>query len=223
LAISLTINDIKWLKKNYPNINIDTINNIIYGSISFKINFEGYRIEDEYSIKVNLNNLDTVGLPKVFETSGKIYNIAQKYNILPSDLHINDDGSFCLVIEGEEDKLFQNNFTVKEFFENSIEKFLYQISFYEKEGYFPWGEYAHGYLGLLELYAENGIEFDILLSKLNKIEILEALLINRQSQCLCGSGKKLRKCHPLIFKGINKLKSRALSIGFRFLKNQAEI
>jgi hypothetical protein len=207
LVVALTINDIKWLKKNYPNINIDTINNIIYGQISFKINFEGHRIEDEYSIKVDLNNFDTVGLPKVFETSGKIYNIAEKYNIPSHDLHINSDGSFCIVISGKEKELFKNDFTIEEFFKNGIEKFLYQISFYEKEGYFPWGEYAHGYLGFLELYAEDGIEFDSLLSKLDKLEIIECLLVNRQSMCLCGSREKLRKCHPLVFKGIQMIKN----------------
>ena len=50
------------------------------------------------------------------------------------------------------------------------------------------------------------MDLNTLLLKLNKIELLIAVLSNRQSKCLCGSGEKLRKCHPLVFQGINKIK-----------------
>jgi len=53
---------------------------------------------------------------------------------------------------------------------------------------------------------EGKIDLASLLTQLEKYEILTLININRQSLCLCGSGKKLRKCHPLIFKGINMLK-----------------
>ena len=136
MEVKLTSSDKDWLNKAYPDLVVDISKGIIYGEISFKLNFNGYKIDDRYQIRVDFNNLDTIGLPKVFEISDKIDNIAKKYNIHLEDLHINSDESFCIVIEGEESKLFKNNFTVKEFFENAIEKFLYQISFMKKKDTF---------------------------------------------------------------------------------------
>ena len=80
------------------------------------------------------------------------------------------------------------------------------MSYYEKEGQFPWGEYAHGKLGYIERYAENGISLDKLLSFFDKREIISLVLKTRQSTCLCESGEKMRLCHPLIFRGIQKMK-----------------
>lgn len=68
------------------------------------------------------------------------------------------------------------------------------------------GEYAHGYLGRIEHYAEGKTSLKSLIEKLDKKEIMKILLVNRQSECLCGSGKKLRKCHPMVFSGINRMK-----------------
>lgn len=206
MAINLTKSDIDWLQKKYPQLIVDTFNNKIYGQISFRLDYEGYKIEDTYSIKVDLNTLDIANLPKVYETSGKIYKVAKKYNVPNDDLHINRDGSFCIMIKGEAKQIFDNDFIIQEFFYNGIEKFLYQISFYDKEGYFPWGEYAHGYLGYLELFYEDKITLEDLISNLDKFELINICLVNRQSKCLCESNKKLRKCHPNVFGGIQKFK-----------------
>jgi len=105
-----------------------------------------------------------------------------------------------------EQKFFKNKFTIQEFFVNAIEGFLFQISHYEKYGNFLWGEYAHGFLGYIEMYAEGSITLQKLLSSLSKKELLVVVSTNRQSKCLCGSNEKLRKCHTKVFKGINKLK-----------------
>lgn len=207
MAFLLKQTDIEWLKSQYSCLHIDFIKNNIQGDISFKINYEGYRASDTYSIMVDLNKLDGFGLPKVYEESGKIYEIAKKYSIGIDGLHINPDGSFCMVIPGKEKDIFENGFTIQEFFQNGIEKFLFQMSYYEKNGKLPWGEYAHGYLGHIELYAEGEICFQEILNRITKIELFQVLLTNRQSKCLCGSGKKLRQCHKTIFKGIGKMKN----------------
>ncbi len=207
MAFLLREVDTGWIKTQYPKLSIDAVNNKIEGELSFKISFNGYKIEDAYMVKVDFDKLDSNGLPKVFETSGKIYDIARKYKVESEDLHINPDGSFCITIQGKEKELFHNAFTLQEFFQNGIEMFLFQMSYFDNEGKFPWGEYAHGYLGHLEYYAEGEIDIQELISRLTKVEIIKTLLLNRQSECLCGSRKKLRKCHPMILRGINKMKS----------------
>jgi hypothetical protein len=61
-------------------------------------------------------------------------------------------------------------------------------------------------LGHLETYAEGKIEINQLTSLLDQNEKSILINITRQSPCLCGSGKKLRNCHPLVFQGISKMK-----------------
>jgi len=193
-------------------MSINVIENKIEGELSFKINNDGYKIEDSYRVRVDFNKYDSNGFPQVFELSGKIYDIARKHKMDISNLHINPKGDFCLSIPKKKSIIDSQNFCLKDFFENHVEMFLYQMSYFDKEGKLPWGEYAHGYRGHIEYYAEGNINLNELLHRLDKIEIIQALMTNRQSQCLCGSGEKLRKCHPLVFAGVNKMKLQLRSV-----------
>ena len=207
MAIQLTQSDIDWVIDRYPNMEYDQNQNEFHGEIYFKRKHRGISIADAYSIKVSFNELDRyTKLPKVFCKTDKIKKIAEAYQIALEDLHINQDGSFCLTMEGEQQRYFEDGFTIQEFFKNSLEEFLFQISYFAKYGSFPWGEYAHGYLGYLERYASGSMTLQELFERLSKQEIARVLLTNRQSKCLCGKGKKMRKCHSLVFKGINKMK-----------------
>lgn len=207
MAIQLTQADIDWVSDRYPNIEFDRQNNQIYGELYFKREYEGKHIADAYSVRIFLNHIDKhTGLPKVICETDKIQRIAKVHHLDIGDLHINPGGTFCLAIEGEGKSFFNNGFTIQEFFKNSLEEFLFQISYFDKYGSFPWGEYAHGYLGHIEKYASGSISLQELFKRLSKEEMAVALLTNRQSECLCGKGEKIRKCHPLVFKGINKMK-----------------
>ena len=207
MAIQLTQADIDWVIDRYPNMEYDRDRNEFHGEIYFKREHGGVFIADAYSVGVSLNRLDKyTGLPKVFCKTYKIKKIAEAHQVALEDLHINSDGTFCLAIEGEGKSFFKDGFTIQEFFKNSLEEFLFQMSYFDKHGSFPWGEYAHGYLGYLEKYASGTMTLQELFNRLSKEELAKALLTNRQSKCLCGKGGKMRKCHPLVFKGINKMK-----------------
>lgn len=206
MGIILSPEDIEWLNTQYPKLKINQLEKVITGEIDFTRSYEGYEISDSYAVKISLTTSGASMLPKVYEVSDKIADMANRYKMKLIDLHINLDGSFCLAIQDREHELFTDGFNFQEFMPKALEPFLFQMSYFGKEGKFPWGEYAHGYLGHLELYAEGGITTTRLLELLDKQELIQALLTNRQSTCLCGRGKKLRKCHPLIFRGITKLK-----------------
>ncbi len=207
MAIQLSKEDIDWVLDRYPNMEYDGQKNHIFGELSFRREYQGTRIADAYPVRVFLNNLDTnTRLPKIICESNKIQEIAQKYKIDTSNLHINPDETFCLAIEGEEKSFFENRFTIQEFFINAVEGFLFQISHFNKYGSLPWGEYAHGYLGHIEKFASGTIDLQELFRRLKKEELAKVLVLNRQSRCLCGKGKKIRNCHPLVFRGINKMK-----------------
>ncbi|WP_345986623.1 SEC-C domain-containing protein [Sulfurimonas sp. HSL-1656] len=206
MEIKLSAEDIEWLITQYPKLQIDTFAKTITGDIDFTRSYEGYEISDSYTIQIILEASGNSMLPKVHELSNKIAEMAKRYKMELIDLHINTDRSFCTVIQDREHELFEDKFTIQEFMKKALEPFLFAMSYFDKEGRLPWGEYAHGYLGHLELFAEGGIDLERLLELLEKKELAQALLTNRQSRCLCGSGKKLRKCHPFVFRGINKLK-----------------
>jgi len=207
MAIQLSKKDIDWVLDRYPNMEYDRLNNQLFGELSFRREHQGALIADAYTVRIFLNHLDVnTGLPKIICESNKIRNIAQKYEIDTADLHINSDGTFCLAIEGEEESFFEHEFTIQEFFINTVEGFLFQISYFNEYGSLPWGEYAHGYLGHIEKFASGTISTQELFKRLTKEDLATALTTNRQSKCLCGKGKKMRHCHPLVFRGINKMK-----------------
>jgi len=207
MAIQLTHKDIDWVIDRYPNMEYDRQNNQFYGELYFKREHQDIAIADAYSVRIFFNELDDhTGLPKVVCETDKIQKIAETHQMAIGDLHINPDETFCLAIKGEEKSFFKVGFTIQEFFKNSVEEFLFQISYFDRYGSYPWGEYAHGYLGHIEKFASGSISLQELFGRLSKEEIAIALLTNRQSKCLCNSREKLRKCHPLVFKGINKMK-----------------
>lgn len=206
MDIELSQEDIEWLNTEYPNIKVDLLSEKLEGEIGFIRAYEGYEIADSYSVRISLKTDGNSILPKVYEISNKIASIVKKYKKELIDLHVNSDGSFCLAISEKEQSLFDHGFTIKEFFKNSLEPFLYQMSYYDHKGEFPWGEYAHRHLGYLELYAEEEINKNRLKELVGK-EYLDGLLsVNRQSLCICGSQRKIRSCHPLIYKAIRKIK-----------------
>jgi len=148
----LTKEDIEWIQTRYPKLKVIADEKYIEGELIFSRSYEGYKISDSYNLRILLSIEHGTMLPKVYEISDKIQKIAKIHNKDLSDLHMNSDQSFCLGIPERESEIFKNGFTIKEFFIKSVEQFLYQISFYAQKGYFPWGEYAHGYLGYLEVY-----------------------------------------------------------------------
>ena len=206
MDIILSQEDTEWINTKYPRLKIDPVSKNMIGDINFTRSYESYEVSDSYTIKIALKTSGTSMLPKVYEVSDKIMNTAIRHEKDMEDLHINTDGSFCLSIQDREDEFFEDKFTIQEFMQKAIEPFLFQMSYFDREGKFPWGEYAHGYLGYLELYAEGKINLDRLIDVMHKKEIIQILLKNRQSSCLCGSGKKLRICHPVVFRAVNKIK-----------------
>jgi hypothetical protein len=199
MATKLSQNDIRWVEDEYFELNFNSKKNTIEGEIYFSRKYNDVEIEDKYSIKIDLNS--GYILPRVFEISDKIMSTSKKYSVELSELHINPDKSFCLAIKPREHELFEKEFTIKEFFKNALEPFLFQMSFYDKYGKLPWGEYAHGNFGYYELYLEGKISLSKLEAYLGfnfKKDIV--CRINRQSLCFCGSKKLFRKCHSNIFK-----------------------
>lgn len=206
MVIKLTKEDILWLKEKYPNLKLEK-DGFLNGEVEFYRTFNDVPIKSSYFLEINLEPKQRSILPQIKEVHGEIEKISKELNSLTIDLHINKDNTICLCIDKKERDYFPNGFFIKSFFKDVLEPYLYWISFYRKYKKPPWDDYAHGELGYLELYAENSISID----ELKEYILTEKLLIFRKCKghypCFCGSGRKLRDCHKLLYNSVYKLKN----------------
>jgi hypothetical protein len=112
MAIVLTKSDCLELNKKLPNLNCELSNGVIWGTLDFKCCYDFDRcelvyvetgenyIQDAYEIRIDFNESDTFGFPKIYEPSGIIKEFAEASNLKLEDLHINKDNydSCCLGI-----------------------------------------------------------------------------------------------------------------------------
>jgi hypothetical protein len=155
--IKLTVEQVDFLKNEFPYLKYDVGKNAINGILSFNLKFgnEGEIIIDEYQIEIELNHVSDLGMPIVRETAKRIIEIAKNKNIPPDDLHLNNqNGEMCIIIPPKTKERYPNGFDLKILLEH-IQEHLYWISYFEKHNKAPWKEYGHGELGYFELYLED--------------------------------------------------------------------
>lgn len=209
--IPLQINDLKWIRTNYPQLKYDVLQNQneFTGNVEFNMIYKDIPIHDQFKLLISLIPNKNSMLPTVKEIGGRIQNIATQLKIPKIDLHINkNDDSFCLCIYEKEKEFFPNGFSFQTFFEKILNPTLYWLSYYEKYHIPPWETYAHGLYGYLELYGEDGVSYKKLkqYDDENKKDLFTIINMKDHHLCLCGSNKKMKNCHPLLLKAINKLK-----------------
>ncbi|MCB9503079.1 MAG: hypothetical protein H6696_14195 [Deferribacteres bacterium] len=229
-----SIEEKEWVMTNYPNLSFDVKKavEVIKGEFAFRAAYDENTqeyiinpslaessnqiiISDFYEIEICfVCSNGKSQLPLVYETGGRIKRLANKLSRPLADLHIYPDSRLCLVgLLDEEEKL-----SLPEFIDGPILQFCYDESYYEKYGRWPRGQYSHGAEGIVENFLDrfkNG--------KVNKEKCLEILrqyptweryyqLLNTKKdkikghhRCPCGTEKKIRKCHPKVWEGLNIL------------------
>ena len=205
MVIKLKEEDFTWLRKNHSNLEFEK--NILSGQVECNREYEGVSIKSVYFLEINFEAKEGSILPQVKESHSKIKKISEELELPVVDLHINNDGTICLCIYEKEKDYFPNNFSLKVFFEKILEPYLYWISFYQKYKKPPWEGYAHFELGHLELYIENGISINDLKKRISMEKLLDYKKYKGHHLCPCGSGKKLRNCHKLLYNSVYKLKN----------------
>lgn len=181
------------------------------------------RITDSYDIKISFDRLPPTYsmLPVIQEVGGRIELVATRYGITSlSDAHISTDGTLCLCAPAEAHLYFSAGFTLEEYVNNIVVPFFYGQSFFERYGTWPWGTYSHGWLGVLESYATVGndsspqslLELNRLIGFMGESELSKRVetTVHRLTRphmggpCMCGSGRRFRDCHPLLFQPLVK-------------------
>lgn len=156
----------------------------IAGVLDFCADFNGEVICDKFQIELTIPLDYPDNLPSVKETGG----------IVPSDFHINPDGTLCLETPEKIRINFSEEPTLLGFVRNIVIHYFYAFCSYRKSGKIPYGEWSHGAKGRIEFYYEY--------LEANDIETVLALLClladdsqKENNYCPCGSGLKQKKCH----------------------------
>lgn len=218
--------DLRWLGENFPGLNyVENKPSNISGELNFgmeyypdKKSFDVFQfkesakskknlIYDTYQIEIDLKKTAKSLWPKVFETGKRVPREA--------DFHCYADGHLCLTTFLEEAVYSRDGFKLEKFITNIVVPAFYEQSYYEKYGRWPWGEYSHGVIGLLESFSKvnKEISFYKKLDVLYKVcgsRMLDTYLnknVNPYSiLCPCGSFRNFYECHKEGFKGYLKLR-----------------
>ena len=212
--MNLTDLDKIWLKVNHPKLSISSsVPEKISGILSFDMTYMPIkeRIKDDYQIEIEMPLEAELKFPEVKEVGNRIPKTAER--------HISANGTCCLSSPLLTETLFPNGFKIEVFFQNILIPYFFGQSYFEEHKKWPWGEYDHGLMGLLESYQEIEVEMDgrglkkVLIALSKQIEWSTCLeYLKRTSDikghwgCVHNTNMKFRLCHPMAFRGLFKLK-----------------
>ncbi|MDT0683556.1 SEC-C domain-containing protein [Roseicyclus sp. F158] len=142
---------------------------------------------DSYQIKAGVTAGFPIEEPAVFEEGGRIPRTADRH-VFPKD------GNCCLGV-WEEWLLTASDHRFATLLTGPMHDYFVSQTYYETHGVWPFGERAHGKLGVLEAYGDLlGIALDEKTIS-EYLKLLSHQAIKGHALCPCGSGLRLRKCH----------------------------
>lgn len=141
---------------------------------------------DSYSIKIVATNDYPYRFPCVYETGKRI-----PINV---DWHVFPDGHCCIKAIPEELLICNKGITLSGFIKEQVIPYFFNQKYREQNGFFL-HERSHGVLGTIEYFSDhfNTQDVHLILKLLTKAQNTKEFKSN--SKCLCGSGRKFRKCH----------------------------
>lgn len=217
--------EIKRIEDKYPGLKLSRVQDdgktydIWEGKVHFDRTYHGYRIIDDFDSKIDILSDYPESLPLVYEVGGRAKKVAKKWGVEDlRDIHFNPhNGTLCLCVKQEEKAKFPPSATFIDFVEDLVIPYFYGLVYFEENGKWPWKEYSHGTLGLLEYHAENSTGANV--DEIRKVAVfIQADIINRKRirqhlqnwedewLCLCGSKNLFSDCHQLAWRGLKKLK-----------------
>ncbi len=206
--------EIVLVRSKFPKLSLVS-ESVWEGVIDINATYGGIHIVDAFQIKIGVFQDFPTELPIVNEIGGRVKLIAEKYGITDyRDLHVNPrNDTICLCVKQEAKHKVPSGSTFVVFLDNLVVPYFFALSYYEKNQIWPWGEYSHGGLGLLEYYSDNKIsltneDFDLLTSSLRGEEKWNLYSkrfkdFNLSKKCVCGSEKSFGFCHPKAADGMN--------------------
>ncbi len=186
------------------------------GALEFDRVYRDYRIIDNYEISIAVPATYPDRLPHVSELGGRVVAAAKKHSKDVLDAHWSSQNGACLCVKQEEKIKFPSGSDMVFFIENLVIPYFYGLSYFEEYGRWPWREYSHGCLGLLEFHAEDVAD--------KTAEMIQELAVSFRNDakwekyrdhllkpkpkrlCPCGSGKTFPDCHRGAWNGLIALR-----------------
>jgi hypothetical protein len=185
--------DIRLIPGSYSKLSVIEENGEKYLKGDIDIEDSSGKKWDTYSIEIKGSENYPFCFPKLFETGNAFPKIM--------DWHVYeyDDQSCCVDVPTNEKIICLKGLKVIDYIKQYVIPYFANQSFRKKEGYYLYGEYAHGVFGRLEYYqsklhAKNPTQliqmFDLILKGYNP---------DRREYCPFCHKSKFRKCHRAVF------------------------
>jgi hypothetical protein len=216
--------EIAKVTARYPKLGLIR-DGVVEGILSMDAIYDDYRIQDAFEIRITSVNPHSERIPALYEIGGRTEAIAKKYRTAdPRDLHRNSDGTACLCVKQEENRRFPEGALLLSFIEELAVPYLYALSYFDQNSVWPWEDYSHGALGLLEYYADNAMEIA------NDVhQVLTAIRCDpdwkecdkqfrrpsAKRACPCGSRKAFDICHTRAWIGLVRLRAGLNDMGYK--------
>lgn len=191
--------DFESLLLRYPGLELSQLDEKrgqVVGLLEFNAEFKGQFLHDEFEIQILIENSYPLQLPIAFETGGRIKRF-----------HKFESGKLCLGAPINQRIEFNKSRTLLHFVDSLLIPYLYSFSYYRRYEKVPYGEYAHGSLGIVESYRDLTS-----IRETSRILRLLAICYKRPDlsnlACPCGSLRLLRKCHLDTYKTITSVSTR---------------
>lgn len=152
--VKLTIDEINWLKDNYPSLNYCILDSSIRGVFPFCLKYRKTVIQDSFKIFIDLQNSERNTYPKVYSDDPKFRRLRILAKLPREDVHINKDGALCLGLPEKFLKHHPNGLTIWSLV-NNLNSFFYWIAYYYRYQEAPWKSEPHGYAGRIIYRLQN--------------------------------------------------------------------
>ncbi|MFA6017674.1 MAG: hypothetical protein WCT28_01945 [Patescibacteria group bacterium] len=207
-----TANEINAVLGKFPKLEL-VETNLWRGELDIYAEYDAHKVRDTFSVEIEILEAYPHQIPLLRVLGNRVREIGSKYSLTDlRDLHYNPAGTACLCVKQVELKKFPAGSSLTLFIEELVTPYLYGLSYYDTHGRWPWQEYSHGGLGLLEYLVDDPVEQ----SKDSLRQLAphfvnddnwkryrkQIRLPNPRRTCTCKSGKPFSTCHPRAWKGV---------------------
>jgi hypothetical protein len=219
-----TAEEIAEVTNRYPRLRT-TENGVSEGLLDLHAIYDGEERRDAFQVRIVAPADYPNSMPSLRETGGRTAAIAKKYGIEDHrDLHCNPGtGTACLCVKPEERRRFPKGANLPHFIEELVVPYLFGLSHFDEHGKWPWRDYSHGALGIVEYYADAADEpsndsivatLDLLRQDMSWRELRKQIRKpSAMRMCVCGSRKPISRCHKSMWAGITKLNGHMQRLG----------
>jgi hypothetical protein len=200
-------------------------NGVLEGVLDLHAIYDGEERRDAFQVRIVAPGDYPNSMPLLFETAGRTAAIATKHGIKDHrDLHRNPGtGTACLCVKPEEPRRFPKGSDLPHFIEELVVPYLFGLSHFDEYGKWPWQDYSHGNLGIVEYFADAaddvsnesiGSMLDLLKRDVSWLKLRRQIRKpSAMRMCLCGSGKPISHCHKRVWAGIIRLNCDLQKLG----------